>query len=61
MSINDGFWDLTPEERGAAYEHAEEAAGMPPGSFWDLTPEERGRAYERASGLYGRYGDGDDY
>jgi hypothetical protein len=53
MSINDGFWDLTPEERGAAYDYAEEQAGMPPGSFWDLTPEERGAAYEYGAERYG--------
>jgi hypothetical protein len=51
MSVNDGFWDLTAEERGQGYEYAERTAGMSPGSFWDLTPEERGRAYEWGASL----------
>ena len=50
MSVNDGFWDLSPSERGAAYEWAEERYGS---DFWDCTPEERGSAYEWADRQFG--------
>lgn len=45
--MNNGFWDLDPEERGAAYYRAEQETGR---SFWDLSPEERGRYYDRSGG-----------
>jgi hypothetical protein len=45
-SVNAGFWDLSPEERRAAYEWAAEHYGA--ASFWDLNPEERGSAYNWA-------------
>jgi phage gp46-like protein len=45
--MNDGFWDLDPEERGYWYDRAEEETGS---SFWDLSPEERADYYERAAG-----------
>lgn len=48
--MNDGFWDLPVEDRGAAYDRAEQETGR---SFWDLEPEERGYYYDRATeGVY---------
>jgi hypothetical protein len=41
--VNGGFWDLTPEERGAAYDKAEQETGQ---NFHDLSAEERGRYYD---------------
>lgn len=47
VSVNSGFWDLSAEERAAAYEHAEQLGGR---DFLDLSPEERAAAYEWAAG-----------
>lgn len=47
---NSGFWDLDPEERGSAYDKAEEETGQ---SFWDLSAEERGYYYDWAARQYG--------
>ena len=44
------FFNLPPEDRAAAYEAAEERAGVGAGNFFDLSPEERGTAYDRALG-----------
>ena len=43
--MNNGFWDLDPEDRGAIYDRAERDTGM---SFHDLSPEERGYYYDQA-------------
>ena len=43
--MNNGFWDLSAEERGAVYDAAERSEGM---SFFDLPAEERGRYYNAA-------------
>lgn len=43
--MNNGFWDLPAEDRGAAaYDAAERDTGM---SFFDLPAEERGHYYDR--------------
>lgn len=42
--INNGFWDLDPEERAARMESACERGETV--NFFDLSPEERGRAYD---------------
>jgi phage gp46-like protein len=44
--VNEGFWDLSAEERGHWYDRAREETGS---DFWDLPPEERGRYYEQAA------------
>ena len=44
--VNNGFWDLEPEDRGAVYEQAERDTGV--SSFWDLSAEERGYYYDKA-------------
>ena len=54
--MSDGFWDLTPSERGAAYEWAEREFG---GSFHDLTPEERGAGYDWGVERFGGGGYGE--
>jgi hypothetical protein len=48
MSINNGFWDLPAEDRGAAYDAAERDTGM---SFFDLPAEERADYYDRYGNL----------
>jgi hypothetical protein len=48
MESNGGFFSLPVEDRAAAYEAAEERAGVGAGNFFDLSPEERGAAYDRA-------------
>ena len=57
MDSND-FYDLSPEERAAAYEEAEDRAGVERGRFFELSPEERAVAYEwalnRVAGKGGR-------
>lgn len=45
-TVNNGFWDLPPDERSALMESACERGGVT--NFFDLSPEERGRAYDRA-------------
>lgn len=42
--INNGFWDLDPEERAARMEAASERNNGV--AFFDLPPEERARAYD---------------
>lgn len=51
MSINDGFWDLDPEDRAAAMQGACDRADID--SFWDLPAEDRAAAYDRATGDFG--------
>lgn len=48
MSMNNGFWDLDVDERGAAYDAAYRETGVK--NFFDLSAEERGYYYDR----YGR-------
>jgi hypothetical protein len=48
IQVNNGFWDLPPDERAARMEAACERNGVE--NFFDLPPEERGRAYERNDG-----------
>lgn len=44
MSINNGFWDLPADERGAAYE----ATGcLDSSEFFSLPVEERSAVYDR--------------
>lgn len=47
-TVNNGFWDLDPEDRANAMESACERGDVD--NFFDLSPEERGQAYERATG-----------
>lgn len=53
--MNNGFWDLSAEERGAIYDKAERDTGM--SSFWDLDPEERGHYYDMADDERERFDD----
>lgn len=43
-TVNNGFWDKTPQERAASMDAACERNGV--SNFFDLPPEERARAYE---------------
>ena len=43
-SMNNGFWDLEPDERGARQEAAMERGGVQ--NFFDLPPAERSRCYD---------------
>jgi hypothetical protein len=45
--MNNGFWDLPADERGAVYDAAERDTGS---SFFDLPAEDRAHYYDR----YGR-------
>lgn len=45
--MNNGFWDLDPEERGAIYDKAERETGK---KFFDLSPEERADYHDQAAG-----------
>ena len=45
--MNDGFWDLDPEERGAIYDAAERETGY--ANFFDMPAELRGEYYARGA------------
>ena len=50
LAINNGFWDLDPEERAIRMDAACDRGGVV--SFFDLSPEERGAAYEDDFGIH---------
>lgn len=43
-SMNNGFWDLEPDERAARQEAAIERGEVQ--NFFDLSPDERARCYD---------------
>lgn len=47
-TVNNGFWDLHPEDRASAMEAACQRGDSD--NFFDLSPEERAEAYDRATG-----------